>query len=265
MLFVGLLISLPAFPEAPPKVLETTDVSGEKRFTLPIAAGSKLEVKGVFGEVEVLRAEGNEAVVEIARQSPGSEPRVVLLRHDQGYTLCVLHTSPNPKKPNECVPRRKGRMQQGIRKDWPRVHFTVRLPDGVDFMALLFGDRMAARAGARDLDLEMQSGEVFLHDKGSRHIQVETGGNIEATLSDKTWLPEVRVVKLDANGGNINVVIPESLPIGYTIDSWQPVKSAFEVETKDGMMRGTAGPEGERAMRIILHNALLGRITIRHP
>ena len=263
VLFVACLVSFPLFSQAP-AVLETTDVSGEARLALPIAEGSKLEIKGVFGEVDVLPAEGDETVIEIVRPGGGSEPKLVLLRHEKGYTLCAVHASPNAKKPNECVPGKKGRMRQGIKKDWPRVHFTVSVPDGVDVMALLFGDRVAVRSGINNFDVEMQTGDVFVHDGGSKMIHVKTGGKIEATLSEKSWLPEVRSVRLDSMGGNINVLVPKSLPIEYAIRADQPARTTFKLEEKfAGTHQGEAGPATETAMKLFIETVLLGKVTVR--
>lgn len=263
VLFVTCLVSFPLFSQAP-AVLETTEVSGETRLALPIAEGSRLEIKGVFGEVDVLPADGEETVIEIARPGGGSEPKLVLLRHDNGYTLCAVHTSPNAKKPNECVPGKKGRMRQGIKRDWPRVHFTVSVPDGVDVMALLFGDRVAARSGINNLELEMDYGDAFVHDGGSKMIRVKTGGNIEAKLSEKSWLPEERNVRFDSMGGNINVVVPKSLPIEYAIRADQPVRTSFKLEEKfAGTHKGTAGTGTETVMKLIIESVLLGKVTVR--
>ena len=265
-MFAACLVSVQLFAAAPPKVLETTDVSGETRLALAIPEGSKLELKGVFGEVEVLPAAGEESIIEIARQSAVSEPQLVLLRHENGYTLCAVHPSPNPKKPNECVPGKKGRMFEGNRKEWPRVNFTISVPEGIDVMTLLAGGRIAARTGINNLDLEMQWGDIFVHDEGSLSIDARTGGNINAVLSDRSWLPKTRGVRFYSLGGNIDVTVPKTLPIHYWIYSDQPVRSAFKLAAKEsGLQQGTAGPPSETEMHIRLESVLLGKITIRHP
>lgn len=262
--FAVLLVSLSAFAANPPRVLETTELSTDDPLDLEIPAGSRLEIKGVWGDLDIVPAEGPRAAIEITRPVAGTEPRLILLRHEEGYTLCAVHASPNPKRQNECVPGKKGRMLQGNRKDWPRVNFVVRVPEGVPVMGKMFGGRMSARGVTNHLDLEIDSGgEMLIHDAGSGSIDAKNGGNIELILADVSNPETPRGVRLSSLGGNIDVVMPP-LPTLYYLYADQPIRGDFKIAAKSaGVQTGRLGPDRDLALVIRAETALLGRITLR--
>src|SRR6267143_1269924 len=73
-----------------------------------IAAGKRLEVKGVNGDVRAVLASGAEAVVNArkhARRSDPDEVEIKVVESDQGITICAFYpTPPRARRENSCEP-----------------------------------------------------------------------------------------------------------------------------------------------------------------
>jgi hypothetical protein len=251
-----------------PSVLESTDVAPGEELRLDLDAGARLEIKGVTGRVQITRSEGTETVVRFVRAEGPVEPRFTLLRHDEGATLCVVHPSPNPKKQNECVPGRKGRLYEGSNKSWSDVAFEVAIPDGVHFRSILARGTVEANAGASDLELELIAGDITVVDGGSRVIDAKNtaAGTIDAIIAPTSMLPQKRVVRLHSSTGNVRATVPTSIPISYFISSDRPVITPWKLAPKAGAgQMGTLGPAGDPALDLTLNTALQGTIELRKP
>src|SRR5881397_3576096 len=72
-----------------------------------IAAGKRLEVKGVNGDVRAVLASGAEAVVNArkhARRSDPDEVEIKVVESDAGITICAVYpTPPRARHENRCV------------------------------------------------------------------------------------------------------------------------------------------------------------------
>src|SRR5215510_3697164 len=73
-----------------------------------IAAGKRLEVKGVNGDVRAVLASGAEAVVHARKHSRRSDPESVEIRvveSEDGVTICAVYpTPPRAREENDCEP-----------------------------------------------------------------------------------------------------------------------------------------------------------------
>jgi hypothetical protein len=233
---------------------------GETEWRTRMEAGQTLEVKGVIGQIDVVRASGPEAVVAVER---GEASRVELLAHEQGYTLCVVQPSKNPKKPNECLPGTKGRLTQDMAKTDPPVRFKVQLPDGVGFLGrLAFGD-MSARGVTGNLNLENQVGTITVVDSGTGFVDARSfGGAIDATLSPHQG-PDKRTVNLGVHAGDVRLVLPP-IPVKYTVwASFIESKIPFEKGTVPGTFSGVFG--SDEAPLTLYVTVAVGRVQVRRP
>src|SRR5881397_66651 len=72
-----------------------------------IAAGKRLEVKGVSGDVRAVLASGAEAVVNArkhARRSDPDEVEIKVVESNDGITICAVYpTPPRARHENRCV------------------------------------------------------------------------------------------------------------------------------------------------------------------
>ena len=266
--FATALFALSAVAAKPPAILSTIELGTGAPVALDLASGSKLEVKGVRGEIQIVRGEGPQTIVTIEPAEGGDQPKLQMLRLAEGVTICTVYPSPNPKKPNECLPGKQGRMLQGKPKTWPAVKFTVELPDGVDFMGNIEEGAIVARAGKNNLDLKSMLGNITISDGGSQVIQANVAweGTIKAEISPASLLPEVRTIKLETMSGTVDVTIPSTIPIRYTVTADKPVRSDMKLEDPlHNMRHGALGPEGPPALRLILDGSTLGTLIIRKP
>src|SRR5947208_14357769 len=92
-----------------------------------IAAGKRLEVKGVNGDVRAVLASGAEAVVNArkhARRSDPDEVEIKVVESDAGITICAVYPTPRrARKENTCDPDNRSHSSTD-NHDVP-VHFQV--------------------------------------------------------------------------------------------------------------------------------------------
>src|SRR5882672_2683964 len=71
-----------------------------------IAAGKRLEVKGVNGDVRAVLASGAEAVVNATKRSRRPDPdevKIEVVETDEGITICAVYpTPPRAGQENSC-------------------------------------------------------------------------------------------------------------------------------------------------------------------
>jgi hypothetical protein len=256
MLTIAVPVAPPVVAAQQPRVIEHTDIALDRPLTIKIAKGATLELRGVQGEITLLKAKGEDATLSITHTTAGAEPRLEMLTHDRGVTVCTVYASPNPKKPNECAPGNKSRLTEGVKPDSSAsVRIRAEIPDGVHVLAHLVLGNIGTNVGTGNLDLMTLNGNINIFDNGSRVIQASVGlkGDLDATLSPADYRPEQRIIRLDLNIGLMRVAIPTTLPIAYSISSEKPIDSTFKLEKPTGSMRmGTLGPDSTPAMRLSL-------------
>src|SRR5438552_4857708 len=73
-----------------------------------LAAGKRLEVKGVNGDVRAVLASGAEAVVNARKQARRSDPddvKIEVVESDEGVTICAVYPTPRgARHENICEP-----------------------------------------------------------------------------------------------------------------------------------------------------------------
>src|SRR5882672_10526372 len=73
-----------------------------------LAAGKRLEVKGVNGDVRAVLASGAEAVVNARKHSRRSDPdevEIKVVESDDGITICAVYPTPRrAREENSCEP-----------------------------------------------------------------------------------------------------------------------------------------------------------------
>lgn len=267
ILFV-LLAAAPAAASEPPRITDRADVALDRPLTIKMAKDATLELRGMLGEITLVKAKGDDVTLSFKRTSEGAEPQVEMLTHDRGVTICTVYASPNPKKPNECAPGTKSRLTEGVKSGRSAaIHIRAEVPDGVHVLARLWLGNIGANAGTGNLNLETLNGNITVADNGSRVIQASVGlkGDLDAMLSAADYRPEQRTVRLDLKMGLMRVAIPTTLPIRYVISSDKDIDSTFKLESPTASTRmGTLGPDGAPAMQLSLDaSGMFGRLMLR--
>jgi hypothetical protein len=262
--FFALLMTVSAEPNQATQTLDRSEVVPDQPLSLAMAKGSTLEIRGGAGEVTVTRAKGD-AVVTATRPSGGAEPRIELVKHARGITICSVYDSGNPKKPNECTPMQKGRIVEGVRKTSPPLRFRIEIPDEVNFLSdLAYGD-LNVNAGNNNLDLSVFLGHITIADNGSRTIRanIKGSGNIDAVLS-AVHTPDALHADFSIPGGELRVMIPKTVAIDYSIDSYNGVETPFKLEKPVRQTRsGHLGPAGRPSIFLNMSGgSLLARVFL---
>jgi hypothetical protein len=253
-----------------------TQAQGQQRSELPLdgpvrvklAESSRLEIKGVNGEITLTRATGDEVVVSVARETGKADPQLIMATHDQGATICTVYPSSKPKSPNECLPGNKGRLAQGNPNGFPVVRFRVEIPDSVHFMGDLTLGSIKAEGVSGNLQLKTARGDISIADRGSASIQAEVGllGNI-ATVISPTGRGQTRRINLKAIGnGQIRVALPTTLRVSYSIASQTrpTIDQAFKLEKALGpLLLGHWGPAGDSELYLTVDTGIAGRLEVR--
>jgi hypothetical protein len=267
LLSITLLVATPAAAAEQPKVIERADIALDRPLTIKMVKDTTLELRGVHGEITLLKAKGDDVTLSITRTTEGDEPRLEMLRHDHGVTVCTVYASPNPKKPNECAPGTKSRLTEGVKPDRSAsIRLRADVPDGVHVLARLVLGNIGTNVGTGNLDLVTVNGNITISDNGSRVIQASAGkGDLDAMLSPADHRPQQRTVRLDVKMGLMRVAIPTTLPIRYHISSDKDIDSTFELEKPIGSIRmGTLGPGDTPAMHLSLDaSGMFGRLMLR--
>jgi hypothetical protein len=253
---------------AQPVALDRSDVRLDQPTKLTLAVGSTLEIKGVNGGIDVVKAKGPETVVSIVRDAGVDAPKIEMVRHDRGVTFCAVYPSRNPKKANECVPGTKGRLTESVRKDSPSTRFRVELGDGVHVMGRLFKGDIRVKAGTGNVDVTTFVGNIWIVDGGSPIVQaaVSAQGNLDAVIAAAPQLPEPRSVRLEIVNGELRVTPPTTSRISYFIFTDRTIENTFTGERLRSRtpLSGYWGPPGPTDMILFLSTGTLaGTLHLR--
>jgi hypothetical protein len=152
------------------------------RWAEGVPAGQALEIKGVNGAIEATSGGGTQAEVLATKRGHRSDPadvEIKVVRHPGGVTICAVYPSRSAGRPNECQPGEGGHL--GAEDNDVDVHFTVKVPAGVRFVARTVNGSVDADGIGGDVDAHTVNGGIRVSAKGL--AQAETvNGSIRATL-----------------------------------------------------------------------------------
>ncbi len=152
------------------------------RWAESVPAGQTLEIKGVNGAIEATAGAGNQAEVAAIKRGHRSNPadvEIKVVKHPGGVTICAVYPSRSAGRSNECQPGEGGRL--GAEDNDVDVHFTVKVPPGVRFVARTVNGSVDADGIGGDVDAHTVNGGIRVSAKGL--AQAETvNGSIKATL-----------------------------------------------------------------------------------
>src|SRR6266566_4105761 len=127
-----------------------------------LAAGKRLEVKGVNGDVRAVLASGAEAVVNARKHSRRSDPEEVEIRvveSDAGITICAVYPTPRrAREENTCEPGDHWRSSTD--NNDVVVDFEVQVPTGVEFNGQTVSGEMSAEGLKSDAHVSTVNGSV---------------------------------------------------------------------------------------------------------
>jgi hypothetical protein len=229
-----------------------------------LAAGKRLEIKGVNGSIRALSTTGDEIEVtarKTARHSDPDEVEIKVVPSEEGVTICAVYPTPRrARHENRCEPG----------DDWGSstdnndvaVDFTIKLPAGIVFHGrTVNGDVEAQNLGA-DASVSTVNGSVDVSAAG--HVEASTvNGSIRATMGRADWTGDAEFSTV--NGG-ITLTLPEGVSTAVraeTVNGELETDFPLTVSGRFGPrhMRGTiGGGGGNRTLELSTVN---GSIRIR--
>jgi len=164
-----------------------------------IAAGKRLEVKGVNGDVRAVLASGAEAVVNArkhARRSDPDEVEIKVVESDEGITICAVYPTP-----------RRARRENSTDNNDVTVDFEVQVPAGIEFNGQTVNGEMSAEGLKGDVRASTVNGSVRVTTTGLAEAST-VNGSVYAQMGRADWNNDLEFSTV--NGG-ITLILPGKL------------------------------------------------------
>lgn len=227
-----------------------------------LAAGKRLEIKGVNGAIRAAATTGDQIDVsarKIGRHSDPDEVEIKVVPFEDGVTICAVYPTPRrARHENSCEPGDE--WSSSTDNNDVEVDFTVKLPAGVDFVGrTVNGDLEADDLGA-DADVSTVNGSVDVSAAG--HVEAATvNGSIRASMGRSDWQS---IAKFSTVNGGITLTLPANLSADVraeTVNGDLETDFPLTVTGKFGPrhLRGTIG-SGGRSLELSTVN---GSIRLR--
>ncbi len=174
-----------------------------------IAAGKRLEVKGVSGDVRAVLASGAEAVVNAkkhARRSDPDEVEIKVVESDAGITICAVYPTPaRARQENTCEPGDS--WHSSTDNNDVVVDFDVQVPAGVVFNGQTVNGEMSAEGLKGDVRASTVNGSVRVTTTGLAEAST-VNGSVYAQMGRADWTNDLEFSTV--NGG-ITLILPGKL------------------------------------------------------
>jgi hypothetical protein len=194
--------SLFALPPRPRPDVEACPGQEEFHWRGALAAGQRVEVKGVNGIIRAEATDGPEAEVTAIRTTGrtgrAEDVRIEQVPHAGGMTIRAVY----PSLPD--APEERGEHPLVDRDDDVRVDFVVRVPRGVDFVGTTVNGSVRAESLPADATVSTVNGGVAVSAAGAVNAST-VNGSIEAVTGRAD--PE-RDVSISTVNGNVVLHVP---------------------------------------------------------
>ncbi len=174
-----------------------------------IAAGKRLEVKGVNGDVRAVLSSGAEAVVNArkhARRSDPNEVEIKVVESEEGITICAVYpTPPRARRENTCEPG--DHWTSSTDNNDVTVDFEVQVPAGIEFNGQTVNGEMSAEGLKGDVRASTVNGSVRVTTTGLAEAST-VNGSVYAQLGRADWTNDLEFSTV--NGG-ITLILPGKL------------------------------------------------------
>lgn len=250
-LFVALVCAVPASAQ-------------DFHWTGRLAAGKRLEIKGVNGSIRAMPGTGDQIDVTARKTARRSDPEEVEIRvvpFEDGVAICAVYPTPRrARHENSCEPGDE--WNSSTDNNDVTVDFTIKLPAGIVFDGrTVNGDVNADNLGA-DASVSTVNGSVNVSAAG--HVEASTvNGSIRASMGRADWTGEAQFSTV--NGG-ITLTLPDGVSTevrAETVNGDLETDFPLTVSGRFGprRMRGTIGNGGgDRSLELTTVN---GNIRIR--
>ena len=226
-----------------------------------LAAGKRLEVKGVSGDVRAVLTSG-EAVVNATKHSRRSDPdevEIKVVESEAGITICAVYPTPRrARRENTCEPG--DGWHSSTEDNDVTVDFEVQVPAGVEFLGQTVNGEMSAEGLKADVRASTVNGSVRVTTTGLAEAST-VNGSVYVQMGRANWDSELEFSTV--NGG-ITLIMPSKLDtevrastVNGEIDSDWPMMMSGKFGPR--RLRGTIGAGG----RTLSLSTVNGEIRLR--
>ena len=174
-----------------------------------IAAGKRLEIKGVNGDVRAVLTSGAEAMVNAKKHARRSDPddvEIKVVESDDGITICAVYpTPPRARRENTCEPGES--WHSNTENNDVVVDFDVQVPAGVEFNGQTVNGEMSAEGLKADVKASTVNGSVRVSTTGLAEAST-VNGSVYVQMGRADWSNELEFSTV--NGG-ITLILPGKL------------------------------------------------------
>ncbi len=168
--------------------LVTPAAGQDFRWTGRLAAGKRLEIKGVSGDIHAVAATGDQIEVTAVKQARRSDPADVEIKvvpSDEGVTICAVYpTGRHARRENTCEPG--DHWSSNTEDNDVSVDFTVHLPAGLELYANTVNGDVEAEGLGGTVRAYTVNGSIRLSTKGFAEATT-VNGSIYASLGRADW------------------------------------------------------------------------------
>jgi len=174
-----------------------------------LAAGKRLEVKGVNGDVRATFTNGAEAVVNATKHARHSDPddvKIEVVETAEGITICAVYpTPPRARRENSCEPG--DHWSSNTENNDVTVDFDVQVPAGIEFNGQTVNGEMSAEGLKGDVRASTVNGSVRVSTTGLAEAST-VNGSVYAQMGRADWTNDLEFSTV--NGG-ITLILPGKL------------------------------------------------------
>jgi len=175
-----------------------------------IAAGKRLEIKGVNGDIRAVGiAAGAQAEVTAVKHARRSDPESVEIKvvpSADGVTICAVYPTPRrAREENDCTPG--DRWHSNTEDNDVSVDFEVRLPAGVNLSERTVNGEVEAEHLGGDVSAHTVNGSVRVSTTGFAEAST-VNGSIAAEMGRADW---TEGVEFSTVNGGITLDLPATL------------------------------------------------------
>src|SRR3989454_4251272 len=205
-----------------------------------LAAGKRLEVKGVNGDVRAVLASGAEAVVNARKQARRSDPdevKIEVVESDEGVTICAVYPTPSrARHENICEPG--DHWSSSTDNNDVTVDFEVQVPAGIEFNGQTVNGEMSAEGLKGDVRASSVNGSVRVSTTGLAEAST-VNGSVTAEMGRADWANDLEVSPVK---GGVQLSLPGELDTDVRATTVNG-----DIEPDDPLL--TSGQFGPRRLR----------------
>lgn len=223
------------------------------RWSGRLAAGKRLEIKGVNGDVRAVAATGNEVIVTAAKRARRSDPddvKIEVIEHEGGVTICAVYPTPaRAREENVCEVG--DRWRSSNENNDVTVDFEVQVPAGVVFHGRTVNGEMSAEGLGADVEASTVNGSVRVSTAGLAQAST-VNGSVYVTMGRADWEHDLEFSTVN---GRIELRLPASLATevrASTVNGDLESDFPLTVSGRFGprRWRGTIGTGGNRMLNL---------------